>query len=178
MLPLHFLQLLNRLRRSAKLNTSVNQKPFRCDKKFYHIENVLIGSWNRNFRYDNEMNHIENISVSPHLQAERRRLLDAIAQIRKSGEVAPAYYWLSPQVETKESGKTYEYIKLNVKKPGDMKVKARSLGKPGSERHREWQQALARRDAIVELEQQITLVENLLDRQKARSAIVTLPQNG
>lgn len=122
------------------------------------------------------MNHIENSLQSPHLQAERRRLLDAIAEIRKSGEVAPAYYWLSLQVDTK-NGKTYEYIKLNLKKSEDTKVKARSLGKPGSERHREWQQSLARRDAIVELEQQITLVENLMDRQKERLLIVTLPQN-
>jgi hypothetical protein len=124
------------------------------------------------------MNHIESASISPHLQAERCRLLDAIAEIRKSGEVAPAYYWLSLQVDTKKNGKTYEYIKLNVKKSEDTKVKARSLGKPGSERHREWQQALARRDAIVELEQQMTLVENLIARQKARSSIVTSFQNG
>lgn len=121
------------------------------------------------------MKHIENSFISPHLQAERRRLLDTIADVRKSGEVAPAYYWLSLQVDTKKNGKTYEYIKLNVKKSEDTKVKARSLGKPGSERHREWQQALARRDAIVELEQQLTLIENLMDRQKERLEIVTLP---
>ncbi|BAU15971.1 hypothetical protein LEP3755_65380 (plasmid) [Leptolyngbya sp. NIES-3755] len=119
------------------------------------------------------MNHIEKISSSPYLEAERRRLLDAIAEVRKSGEVAPAYYWLSLQVDTK-NGRTYEYIKLNVKKPEDTKVKARSLGKPGSERHREWQQALARRDTIAELEQQIKMVEDLIDRQKARSLIVNL----
>ncbi|MBD1847758.1 hypothetical protein H6F89_31090 [Cyanobacteria bacterium FACHB-63] len=122
------------------------------------------------------MNHIENSSISPHLQAERRRLLDAIAEIRKSGEIAPAYYWLTLQVDTKETGKTYEYIKLNLKKPEDTKVKARSLGKPGSERHREWRSAIARRDAIVELEQQIKLVEDLIDRQSVRSKLVLLHQ--
>lgn len=116
------------------------------------------------------MNHIEKHLPSPHLQAERDRLLDAIAQTRSSGEVAPAYYWISLQVDNK-NGKTYEYIKLNVKKSGDTKVKARSLGKPGSERHREWQQSLARRDAIAELEQQVTLLENLRDRQQERWAI-------
>jgi hypothetical protein len=36
---------------------------------------------------------------------------------------------------------------------------------------------LARRDAIVELEQQITMVETLIDRQKTRSKIVVLPQD-
>ena len=122
------------------------------------------------------MKHIEKYSPSPHLQAERRRLLDTIAQIRNAGEVAPAYHWLTLQVETKNDV-TYEYIKLNVKKPEDKKVKARSLGKPGSEQHREWQHSLARRDAIVELEQQMTLLENLIDRQKARSNIVSLPQD-
>jgi hypothetical protein len=104
-------------------------------------------------------------------------LLDAVAslprgftEIRKSGEIAPAYHWLTRQVETKNDV-NYEYIKLNSKKLEDPKVKVRSLGKSGSDRHREWQRAISRRDAIVELEQQITMVENLIDRQKARSTI-------
>ncbi|MCU0549555.1 MAG: hypothetical protein MUC48_09435 [Leptolyngbya sp. Prado105] len=120
------------------------------------------------------MKHIENRFLSPHLQAERRRLLDTIAEIRRSGEVAPAYHWITTQSETKENGATYEYAKLNIKKPGDEKVKTRSLGKPGSEEHRRWQEALARRDEIAELEQQIKMVEDLINRQAMRFPITTL----
>ena len=103
--------------------------------------------------------------VSSNLQAEQQHLLDRIAQIRGSGDIAPAYCWLTVSTVTK-SGKTYEYARLVIEKPGS-KPKISSLGRLGSERHRHWKTAIARRDAIVELEQQLKILQGLMDRQVA-----------
>src|SRR5579883_789849 len=103
--------------------------------------------------------------MSPNLQAEQHHLLDTIAQIRGSGEIAPAYCWLTVSTVSK-GGKTYEYARLVVEKPG-IKPKSSSLGRLGSERHRNWKMAIARREAIVELEQQLKILQGLIDRQVA-----------
>lgn len=103
------------------------------------------------------------MAISPHLESERTRLLDAIAQIRGSGTVAPAYCWLSTTSSTKK-GKTYTYATLVEEKPHS-KLKVISLGRLGSVRHRSWQAAIANRDAIVELEQQLSMLQKLIDRQ-------------
>jgi hypothetical protein len=103
--------------------------------------------------------------VNSNLQAEQQRLLDTIFLIRGSGEVAPAYCWLTASTVTK-GGKTYEYARLVIEKPGS-KPKISSLGRLGSERHRQWKTAIARRDAIVELEQQLKILQGLMDRQVA-----------
>ncbi len=103
--------------------------------------------------------------ASSNLQAEHQYLLDTIAQIRGSGNVAPAYCWLTVSTVTK-GGKTYEYARLVTEKPGN-KPKINSLGRLGSERHRQWKTAIARRDAIVELEQQLKILQGLMDRQVA-----------
>ncbi len=104
--------------------------------------------------------------ASSNLQAEHQHLLDTIAQIRGSGEVAPTYCWRTVSTVTK-GGKTYEYARLVIEKPGS-KPKISSLGRLGSERHRQWKAAISRRDAIVELEQQLKLLQDLIDRQSAR----------
>ncbi len=101
--------------------------------------------------------------VSSNLQAEQQHLLDTIAQIRGSGAVAPSYCWLTVSTVTK-GGKTYEYARLVTEKPGS-KPKISSLGRLGSERHRHWKTAIARRDAIAELEQQLKILQGLMDRQ-------------
>ncbi len=103
--------------------------------------------------------------VSPNLQAEHQHLMNTIAQIRGSGDIAPAYCWLTVSTVTK-GGKTYEYARLVIEKPGG-KPKISSLGRLGSERHRHWKTAIARRDAIVELEQQLKILQGLMDRQVA-----------
>lgn len=104
--------------------------------------------------------------VSPNLQAEQQHLLNTIAQIRGSGNVAPAYCWLTVSTVTK-GGRTYEYARLVIEKPGS-KPKISSLGRLGSERHRQWRTTIARRDAIAELEQQLKILQELMDRQLAR----------
>lgn len=101
--------------------------------------------------------------VSPHLQSEHQRLLDKIAEIRGLGAVAPAYCWLTSSKVT-SGGKTYEYVRLVTENPGS-KPKIRSLGRQGSERHRQWRTAIFHREAIAELEQQLKMLQELIDRQ-------------
>lgn len=103
--------------------------------------------------------------VSTHLQAEQQRLLDAITQIWGTGAIAPAYCWLTVSTVTR-GGKTYEYARLVTEKP-ESKPKIRSLGRQGSERHRHWRTAIARREAIAELEQQLKSLQALVERQAA-----------
>lgn len=100
---------------------------------------------------------------SPHLAAEQTRLLTHIHQIRTRGEVAPAYCWLTQTSMTKGM-RTYTYAILVTQQP-DRKPRSQSLGRPGSARHRHWQQAMSRREAIAELEQQLTLLQALIERQ-------------
>ncbi len=101
--------------------------------------------------------------ISHHLLAERERLLSNIQQISSGGEVAPPYCWLTTTSSVKR-GKTYTYIVLILQKP-DSKPKSQSLGRSGSSRHRHWQTAIARREAIAELEQQLSMLELLILRQ-------------
>jgi len=107
--------------------------------------------------------------VSEHLFAERERLLALITEIRNSGAVASANVWISPNFQNK-SGKTYEYYKLTSDNP---EVKHLGLGKLGSEKYRNWFARIQRRNAIHELEQQLSMLQALLDRQA--SIVLELP---
>lgn len=113
--------------------------------------------------YDKTMNRTENSITPDYLEAERLRLLDGIAVIQASGKVAPPYCWLIESSEEKGS-RTYTYIKLITQRPSK-RLTTKSLGRPGSDRHREWKTAIERREAIAELEQQLKMLEALMDRQ-------------
>jgi hypothetical protein len=122
------------------------------------------------FRYDKHMNHTEINLISLHLLAERDRLLEAIESVRLSGTVAPTFCWLVESSETK-GARTYRYIKLITERPG-RPLTSKSLGKPGSEKHRVWQVAIQRREIIAELEQQRKMLEALIKRQKFASVLL------
>jgi hypothetical protein len=109
------------------------------------------------------MNHTEINPEFDHLGAERQRLLDRIATVRASGTVAPAYCWLIESTEEKGS-RTYTYIKLITQKPGK-RLTSKSMGRPGSDRHREWKLAIERREAIAEMDQQLKMLDALIERQ-------------
>jgi hypothetical protein len=47
----------------------------------------------------------------------------------------------------------------------DRKLKSQSLGKPGSQKHRRWKNAIAWREAIVKLEHQLAMLQTLIERQ-------------
>ncbi len=54
--------------------------------------------------------------VSPHLQAERDRLLSEIEHIRHTETVDPASVWIESNFQAKGE-KLYEYYKLNSENP-------------------------------------------------------------
>ena len=99
--------------------------------------------------------------VSPHLQGERDRLLREVEHIRQLGHVAPASVWIGPNFQVKGE-KLYEYYKLNSENP---QVKHQHLGKAGSEKYRDWADRIRRRDAISELEVQLSMLQRLIERQ-------------
>ncbi|HEY9626934.1 MAG TPA: hypothetical protein V6C84_06510 [Coleofasciculaceae cyanobacterium] len=111
---------------------------------------------------------------SPHLIAEQKRLLDCIITIRSCSVVAPAYCWLVEATETK-GNRSYTYARLVTHVPGK-KLKSKRLGKPGSEQHRYWEGAIARREGIVELDQQLKMLETLIIRQDESAQVIAHAQ--
>jgi hypothetical protein len=105
--------------------------------------------------------------VSPHLQAERDRLLQLIQAVRDSGSVAPINVWISPAPKGE-----HIYYKLSSKNPN---IKNLHLGKAGSEKYRDWRARIQRREAVTELEQQLSMLQALIDRQT--TVILNLAQN-
>ncbi|MBL1179064.1 hypothetical protein [Pantanalinema sp. GBBB05] len=97
--------------------------------------------------------------VSLHLEAERDRLLQLIQTIRNSGLVAPSNVWISPAPKGE-----HIYYKLSSKNP---EYKNQHLGKAGSEKYHDWRARIQRREAIAELEQQLSMLQALIDRQLA-----------
>ena len=95
--------------------------------------------------------------VSPHLQAEHDRLLELIQAIRDSGSVAPINVWISPAPKGE-----HVYYKLSSKNPD---IKNLHLGKAGSAKYRDWRARIQRREAVAELEQQLSMLQALIDRQ-------------
>ena len=95
--------------------------------------------------------------VSPHLQAEHDRLLELIQAIRDSGSVAPLNVWISPAPKGE-----HLYYKLSSKNP---EYKNQHLGKAGSDKYRDWRARIQRREAVAELEQQLSMLQALIERQ-------------
>jgi hypothetical protein len=102
--------------------------------------------------------------VSPYLAAERDRLLQLIQAIRESGSVAPLNLWISPAPKGE-----HLYYKLSSKNP---QYKNQHLGKEGSEKYRDWRARIQRREAIAELEQQLSMLQALIDRQLLMSVTI------
>jgi hypothetical protein len=88
---------------------------------------------------------------------------------RKSGAPAPPLYFVSV-VPTTSKGKTYHYARLVREHGGKQEVTP--LGREGSARHQDWRRRIARRDAIVELEQQLRILDELMQRHQERSHLV------
>lgn len=99
--------------------------------------------------------------ISSHLEAERERLFQLIQSVRGSGNVAPLNVWISPAPKGE-----YLYYKLSSKNPD---YKNQHLGKEGSEKYRDWRARIQRREGIAELEQQLSMLQELLDRQSITS---------
>jgi hypothetical protein len=99
----------------------------------------------------------DRIMISPHLLAERDRLLSAIHQIRSLGLPAPANVWISPY----QKG-DHTYYKLTSENKA---CKTQHLGKISSLNYQDWVGKIQRRNDIQELEQQLSWLTALIDRQ-------------
>jgi hypothetical protein len=115
-----------------------------------------------------EVDRSHNYSLS-----ESDRLQDLSDAVRDSGSVAPANCWLVVEEERKGS-RTYRRARLYVQSIGfpasemfaaSKKVKRRSLGRPNCAQHINWQKRIQRRVALYEIEQQMTPLTELIDRQ-------------
>jgi hypothetical protein len=96
---------------------------------------------------------------STHLSAELNRLIELTIAIRNSGSVAPNGVWLT-SATYKKGKKIYTYGRLvsdNPTFPGKL------LSKPADVQ--DWKARCDRREAIAELEVQIRLLTELIDRQ-------------
>ncbi|HEY9646287.1 MAG TPA: hypothetical protein V6C88_07960 [Chroococcidiopsis sp.] len=105
--------------------------------------------------------------ISPHLQAEQERLVAQINAIREAGEIAPPNVQIGPDFLTPK-----HWLLINTNLP----MRDRQLGLSGSNRHRDWEERIHRRDQIQELELQLSLVEQAIERQvRSESVFVPLP---
>ncbi len=117
-----------------------------------------------------EMLTIQKSMINSSLEAERLRLQQLEDTIRASGRVALAKCWLTESHETKNF-KTYTYIRLVTEKENG-KTTSPSLGRPGSSRHREWQAAIARREALNEIALQAAMLQELMRRQENKQGLI------
>lgn len=100
-----------------------------------------------------------------HLEAELTRLADLAQQIRSSGSVAPDHCWIEEYV-VKRGEITYVYKRVASDRPQfgkSGKSRTLHLGKAGSPKHRDWLLRMQRRDALVELEKRVAIVQKLID---------------
>jgi hypothetical protein len=102
--------------------------------------------------------------ISSNLQAERDALLAKLAEIRDSGPVAPANVQIHPDFLSPKS-----WILIHTELP----MKERYLGLHGSEKYRDWEARIRRRDQIQELEKQLAIVEELIERQAKMERLFT-----
>jgi hypothetical protein len=100
--------------------------------------------------------------TSLHLQAELDYLLDRLNAIKSAGEIAPPNVCIAPDFITPKS-----WILNHTNLP----MKERSLGKHGSTKYHDWEARIHRRDQVQELEQQLSLLRSLMDRQEAAEVV-------
>lgn len=100
--------------------------------------------------------------MSPHLQAEQQRLRDQIAAISTSGPIAP------PNVRIEADFLNHKCWRLTHT---TLPVRERELGVAGSPRHRDWVERIHRRDRLQELNEELAIVENLIERQMRTESI-------
>lgn len=100
--------------------------------------------------------------TSPHLQAERERLLSAIEAIRASGDIAAANVQIVADFLTKK-----DFRLTNTNLPMEEQV----LGQKGSEKYCDWESRIKRRKVLTEIEQQLAMLEALIDRQAQAMSI-------
>ena len=94
---------------------------------------------------------------------ERDRIVNRIEELEEMG-VAESGCWLSPTKRKQKSGKVKVYWRLNTETPAG--TKTQHLGDENSDKYKEVAPLIERRNEVTELNIQLGLLEELLDRQQ------------
>lgn len=108
------------------------------------------------------LSNIPSPMMSPHLQAEQQRLREQISAIRASGPIAPANVRIEADFL---NHKCWRLTHTNLP------IRERELGPAGSANHVDWVERIHRRDRLQELEEELAIVENLIERQMRTESI-------
>ncbi|PSN19700.1 hypothetical protein C7271_05995 [filamentous cyanobacterium CCP5] len=87
------------------------------------------------------------------LHAHRQR-------IEASGAIAPTGIWIEVY---RPGGREVDYARLKAEKAQWGKSRSKVLQRVGSAEHRDWQQRIQRRDALLEIERRSLTIQAMLD---------------
>lgn len=94
------------------------------------------------------------------LQAALSELSQQEQTIRDDGPVAPANCWIDTY---SPSGRDMVYARLRCDRALSNGKRTMGLGRVGSNKHRDWQGRIKRRNTIQELERRVALVTELVE---------------
>jgi hypothetical protein len=80
--------------------------------------------------------------------------------IEASGQIAPAGVWIEVY---RPGGRDVDYARLKAEKALWGKSRMKGLKRVGSAEHRDWQQRIQRRDALLEIERRSLAIQAMLD---------------
>ncbi|MFE4108472.1 hypothetical protein [Almyronema epifaneia] len=81
-------------------------------------------------------------------------------RIEASGPIAPAGVWIEVY---RPGGRDVDYARLKAEKAMWGKSRMRGLKRVGSAEHRDWQNRIKRRDALLEIERRSLAIQAMLD---------------
>ncbi|WP_008311705.1 hypothetical protein [Leptolyngbya sp. PCC 6406] len=81
-------------------------------------------------------------------------------RIEASGPIAPSGVWIEVY---RPGGREVDYARLKAEKAMWGKSRSRGLQRVGSADHRDWQQRIRRRDALLEIERRSLAIQAMLD---------------
>lgn len=93
------------------------------------------------------------VLVLEELRAHRQR-------IEANGPIAPAGIWIEVY---RPGGRDVDYARLKAEKAMWGKSRMRGLKRVGSAEHRDWQNRIKRRDALLEIERRSLAIQAMLD---------------
>lgn len=81
-------------------------------------------------------------------------------QIEASGPIAPSGIWIEIY---RPGGREIDYARLKAEMPIWGKSRSRGLQRVGSANHRDWQNRIKRREALLEIERRSLAIQAMLD---------------
>jgi len=81
-------------------------------------------------------------------------------RIEASGPIAPMGVWIEVY---RPGGREVDYARLKSQKAIWKRSRSRGLKRVGSAEHRDWQNRIKRRDALLEIERRLEVIQSMLD---------------